>query len=85
MDYIQIGDLVRSTGRSEWAPKGPGLVIGKDLPVPPCHSRRWLGPDHDRDDIEELRSRFHVLWLRHNLVRYGYLRSRLEKLEIPNE
>jgi hypothetical protein len=76
MDYIQIGDLVRSTGRSEWAPKGPGLVIGKEQ----LRRTLVLGPDH-----EELRSRFHVLWLRHNLVRYGYLRSRLEKLEIPNE
>ena len=78
MDYIQVGDLVQSSGQTQWAPKGPGLVIGKEQHK--THGPQRFGPDH-----EELRSRFHVLWLRHNLVRYGYLRSRLKKLEIPNE
>jgi hypothetical protein len=72
MSGIQVGDLVQCVAQTEWAPKGPGLVIGKEQRL-----------EHPR--CEEFTFRFHVMWFNHNYVRYGYLPSRLKKLEIPNE
>lgn len=72
MSGIQVGDLVRCVEQTQWAPKGLGLVIGKE------QLRSMNG-------YEEFTFRFHVMWFTGNYVRYGYLPSRLKKLEIPNE